>query len=124
MGYKMKGFTYPGTKQSPLTKKAKNDPKSPDYLKYWRDPANRGELETKSKPGMMNPDSQRYAGLLAQVKAEGEGGGSGGGVGGKHGDEMHTGAEKTDPTQEIKPETGPAPKPPIPGEAPENKKEE
>ena len=120
MGYKMKGFTYPGTKKSPLTRKAKNDPKNPEYLKYWRDPANRGELDKRSKFNIMG---YRYKNLLAQIKAESEGGGGGGSSTGKHGDEMHTGTE-AEMQKGKKFETGPAPKPIAPGKAPENKKEE
>jgi len=132
MGYKMKGFTYSGTKQSPLrglfgskNLKPKNDPKNPEYLKYWRDPANRGELESKAKTGIESGLSQ-YSSLLAQVKAENEGGGGGEASGGKHGNEMHTGTRNTEQKVEtsIEPKTGPAPKPPAPGEPPVNKKEE
>lgn len=127
MGYKMKGFTHPGTtKQSPLTKKPKNDPKSPEYLKYWSDPANRGELESKAKGGSLFNMGGKFTNLLAQIKAKGEGGGSSGG--GKHGDEMHTGGKNNEVTPEVTPEiktvAGPATKPLAPGKAPENLKEE
>ena len=125
MGYKMKGFTYPGEKQSPLAKVDKQAFRTAEKQNDFSGPGMFDELQRRATSGISFMRN-RYKKMLDNVmqKRQFEGGGSGGGSSaGKHGDEMHTGTE-AEMQKGKKFETGPAPKPITPGEAPENKKEE
>ena len=125
MGFKMKGFTYPGEKRSPLakTKVDKQAFKAAMKSGDFSGPGMFDELQRRATRGSM---TGRFKKILDNVmqKRQFEGSGGGGGTSaGQHGDEMHTGTEE-EMQKGKKFETGPAPKPIAPGEAPENKKEE